>query len=122
MIEFVTQYWDFIVAILVIVVALIEAYKRNSIDGIRQMLFAVITENEEAYGHGMGQLKKAQAVKFVWEHIPTAIQPWVSEKMVESLIDKCLEEARGRWALNSHLEEYIAHNNEPTGAEAPKKE
>lgn len=109
---FIMKYGDVIVASLAAILGLAVAYKKRNLAGVKQMLFYVITAAEQEYGKGFGLVKKSEVAEFVWQHIPAPLQIIVSTKDVENLIEKALEDARGKWAQNASLEAYI-NNEEP---------
>lgn len=111
-INFLINNLDGVLLIIGSIFALFASYKHKSFEGIRQMLFAVITKAEEEYGPGMGLLKMADVASYVWEHIPGVLQLFVSQKDVENLIEKALQEAKGKWAQSEYLTEYVSHHNE----------
>lgn len=112
-VNFCTQNFDSILMILGVIIAVFARWKHENFQGIRQMLFSIITDTEEKYGPGMGLLKKAEVAERIWSHIPPVLQIIVTQKDVENLIEKALDDARGRWAQSAALQEYIEHNNTP---------
>lgn len=110
MINFFLANWDSILIVLaVIAVAILLIYKgkRGVVD---KMIYKIVTEMEQEYGAGTGNLKLAAAVELLYPKLPAIIRMFTTSAGIVKMIENGLAEAKKKWETNVALGKYIENN------------
>lgn len=93
--------------ILVLIAVLIFLYLRGNKKIVSKILYSLVTEAEKNFGNGTGEVKQASVICRLYEVLPPLIRLLVSERTLETWVDKAVETAKERWAKNANIESYI---------------
>ena len=106
MIDFLMNYWDSILVVLVFVgLCLFLSYKGKK-GVVDEIIYRVVTELEREYASGTGSLKLAAAIETIYPKLPAVIRLFVTTDRLKIWIEDGLSEAKKRWAKNAALAEY----------------
>lgn len=105
--EFIIQYWDVILAALVVIAALLYIIFRSEKSVVFKMLYAMVTEAEKEYGGGTGSLKLAAVIDKIYPKLPPLLRTFVTADMLQKWIEIVLSEAKQAWEKNSNISTYI---------------
>ena len=106
-VNFVTQYWDSILVVMVVIGFILFMFFRGEKAIINKIIYRVVTELEREYGAGTGSLKLAAAIDIVYPKLPAVIRYFISAKTLQRWIEEGLVAAKEQWAKNAALAEYI---------------
>jgi len=99
--------WDSVAILLVALIGFIVYIRKNGIKAIKLMLFAWVTQVEAEYGGETGILKRSEVAAKIYEKLPTILKLLLSVNTISKLLEKGLEEAKGVWASNEAINNYI---------------
>ena len=95
--------WDFILLIIAAVAAVVYAiFKRNK-SVVMRMLYALVTDAEQAFGAGTGSLKLAAVVDLIYPKLPAIIKTFISDETLVRWVEDALAAAKEAWAKNPAL-------------------
>lgn len=106
-IEFIINHWSDILLILAAVGSLVFAIYKKDLSLVRQQLFSLVTQAEEAYGGGTGILKLSSVVTAIYPQLPKLFKVLVTEKKLVNIVESVLEEAKTKWETNRNLKEIV---------------
>ena len=117
--NFIIANWDFILLIIAAVAALVFAIFKGNKSVVMRMLYALVTDAEQAFGSGTGSLKLAAVVDAIYPKLPAIVKTFVSDKMIVEWVEEALAVAKEAWAKNPALLEVF---KEPTEAATNRTE
>lgn len=92
MIEFLTDYWDSMLVIVLFIVICIVLVRKGSTQYVKQMLFYLVTRAEAEYGSGTGELKYAAVTTWLYERMPAIIKFFFTAKQIDAMIEAAVYE------------------------------
>ena len=107
MLEFIINYWEFILLAILITAALIYIIFRGEKSVALKMLYSMVTEAEKEYGGGTGVLKLAAVVEKLYPMLPVLVRTFVSANTLQKWIEIVLAEAKETWEKNANISTYI---------------
>lgn len=121
--NFIIANWDFILLIIAAVAAVVYAiFKRNK-SIVMRMLYALVTEAEQALGAGTGSLKLAAVVDIIYPKLPAVVKAFISDEILVRWVEDALAAAKEAWKKNpALLEAYKEKPAEPQNGEKEKAE
>ena len=102
-INFIVENWDFILLIIAAVAAVVYAIFKGNKSVVMRMLYALVTDAEQAFGAGTGSLKLAAVVDAIYPKLPAIVKTFVSDKMLVKWVEEALAAAKEAWAKNTAL-------------------
>ena len=102
-INFIVANWDFILLIILAVAAVIVAIFKGNKSVVMRMLYALVTDAEQALGSGTGSLKLAAVVELIYPKLPAIIKTFISDKTLVRWVEEALAAAKEAWAKNPAL-------------------
>lgn len=102
-INFIVENWDFILLIVAAVAAVVYAIFKGNKSVVMRMLYALVTDAEQAFGAGTGSLKLAAVVDAIYPKLPAIIKTFVSDKVLVQWVEEALAAAKEAWAKNPAL-------------------
>lgn len=106
-IKFLLVNWDSVVVVIAAAAGVIVLYRRGEVAVLENLLFALVIKAEREFGGGIGELKKAAVIGWVYERLPKIVTLIISKKMIERLLENALAYAKKKWAANPSLYEYV---------------
>lgn len=106
-IELIINHWSDILLVLLAVGSLVYAIYKKDLSLVRQQLFSLVTQAEEAYGGGTGILKLSSVVTAIYPQLPKLFKVLVTEKKLVNIVESVLEEAKTKWETNRNLKEIV---------------
>lgn len=110
--NFIIANWDFILLIIAAVSALVFAIFKGNKSVVMRMLYALVTDAEQAFGSGTGSLKLAAVVDAIYPKLPAIVKTFVSDKMIVKWVEDALAVAKEAWAKNPALLEVFKETTE----------
>ncbi len=107
-INFFVTNWDSILIVVSAVGLIVGLIAKGQFNIIKQAIFALVTEAERKFGGGTGKAKLAEVVKEIHSRIPGWLRNFISQQMLENLIDSVLKNAKVIWETNPDIKAYIA--------------
>lgn len=95
-----------ILLVIATIVAIVYLLKTGQIKKLRQIAFKLVTDAEQQYGGGTGELKFSAVAETLYSYIPAALKPFITAKDIAKLIETVLEKAKEAWAKSAELEAY----------------
>ena len=102
-INFIVENWDFILLIVAAVAALVFAIFKGNKSVIMRMLYALVTDAEQALGAGTGSLKLAAVIDAIYPKLPAIVKAFISDKTLVKWVEEALATAKEAWAKNPAL-------------------
>lgn len=102
-INFIVENWDFILLIVAAVAAVVYAIFKGNKSVVMRMLYALVTDAEQAFGAGTGSLKLAAVVDAIYPKLPAIVKTFVSDKVLVEWVEEALAAAKEAWAKNPAL-------------------
>ena len=125
MIEFLAQYWDSILVVVLFIVACIILVRKGSAGYVKQMLFYLVTQAEAEFGSGTGDLKYAAVTTWLYERIPVIVKLFFTAKQIDVLIEAAVEQMKEYLKKNTSAQAFVITTNEVNNVvpiAVPKKE
>lgn len=125
MIEFLAQYWDSILVVVLFIVACIILVRKGSAGYVKQMLFYLVTQAEAEFGSGTGDLKYAAVTTWLYERIPVIVKLFFTAKQIDALIEAAVEQMKEYLKKNTSAQAFVITTNEVNNVvpiAVPKKE
>ena len=85
--QFIANYWQIILFVLVVLFVSIVLIRRGQIDKLKEMVLYLVTEAEDHFGGGTGPIKKAQVMTFIYEALPTLGKILLSTDTISGIIE-----------------------------------
>lgn len=101
--NFIIENWDFILLIIAAVAAVVVAIFKGNKSVVMRMLYALVTDAEQAFGAGTGSLKLAAVIDVIYPKLPGIIKAFISDDMLERWVEEALAAAKEAWADNPAL-------------------
>lgn len=95
--------WDFILLIIAAVAAVVYAIFKGNKSIVMRMLYALVTDAEQAFGAGTGSLKLAAVVDLIYPKLPAIIKTFISDKTLVRWVEDALAAAKKEWQKNPAL-------------------
>lgn len=111
MIDFLVQYWDSILVVVLFVVACIVLIRKGSIAYVKQMLFFLVTQAEAEFGSGTGELKYAAVTTWLYEKMPVILKFFFTAKQIDNLIETAVAEMKEYLSKNDYAKTLVATTN-----------
>lgn len=102
-INYIIANWDFILLVIVAVVAVVFAIFKGNKSVVMRMLYALVTDAEQAFGGGTGSLKLAAVVDIIYPKLPAIIKAFISDEILVRWVEEALVAAKEAWAKNPAL-------------------
>lgn len=93
-----------IFVVLVIVAMAVFLAKRGETKILKAVLLSLVTKVEEEIGDGLGALKLATVVDWLYQRVPVYLQPFFTEKELTVLVEASLFEAELYWEQTKYFE------------------
>lgn len=125
MIDFLTQYWDSILVVILFIVACIILVRKGSAGYVKQMLFYLVTQAEAEFGSGTGDLKYAAVTTWLYERIPAILKLFFTAKQIDALIEAAVDQMKEYLSKNESAQAFVVTTNEVNNVvpiAPPKKE
>ncbi len=113
MIEFITEYWYLLIAIVAavavggyLIYAFVKMPRSAQIDKVREWLLFAVAQAEKELGSGTGQLKLRYVYDMFIAKFPHLVKV-VSFESFSSLVDEVLEKFRAMLSSNKALQSYV---------------
>lgn len=101
--NFIITNWDFILLIIAAVASVVYAIFKGNKSVVMRMLYALVTDAEQALGAGTGSLKLAAVIDLIYPKLPTIIKTFITDKTLVRWVEEALTEAKEAWAKNPAL-------------------
>lgn len=128
MIDFVTNYWAIIIALIAVVILGIILVKKfldkpttEQIVTIKAWLLASVTAAEKELGSKMGRIKLSKVYDMFLNTFPK-LSNIVTFAMFSNLVDEALEEMRKIITSNERMQEYVGIEQSPRSEEIKPEE
>ena len=95
--------WDFILLIVAAVAAIVFAIFKGNKSVVMRMLYALVTDAEQAFGAGTGSLKLAAVIGEIYPRLPAVVKVFISDKTIVQWVEDALAAAKEAWAKNPAL-------------------
>jgi len=112
MIEFLAQYWDSILVVIIFIVICIALIRKGSAGYVKQILFYLVTQAEAEFGSGTGDLKYAAVTTWLYERIPVIIKLFFSAKQIDALIEAAVQQMKEYLLKNESAQAFVLTTNE----------
>jgi len=112
MIEFITQYWDSILVVVLFIAICIVLVRKGSAGYVKQMLFYLVTQAEAEFGSGTGNLKYAAVTTWLYERIPTILKFFFTAKQIDAMIEAAVEQMKEYLKKNASAQAFVITTNE----------
>lgn len=125
MIDFLTQYWDSILVVILFIVACIILVRKGSAGYVKQMLFYLVTQAEAEFGSGTGDLKYAAVTTWLYERIPAILKLFFTAKQIDAMIEAAVDQMKEYLSKNESAQAFVVTTNEVNNVvpiAPPKKE
>ncbi len=80
---------------------------KGETETVEEILFKLVTEAERVYGSGMGELKRAAVIEWIYPKLPALLRAVLSAEKLSDMVESALESAKKKWAQDSKLSKYI---------------
>ncbi|MDD4592920.1 MAG: hypothetical protein PHG06_21240 [Parabacteroides sp.] len=111
MIEFLTQYWDSILVVVLFITICIVLVRKGSSRYVKQMLFYLVTQAEAEYGSGTGDLKYAAVTTWLYERIPAILKFFFSAKQIDAMIESAVDQMKEYLMKNASAQAFVVTTN-----------
>jgi hypothetical protein len=111
MIDFLVQYWDSILVVVLFIVACIILVRKGSTAYVKQMLFFLVTQAEAEFGSGTGELKYAAVTTWLYEKMPVILKFFFTAKQIDNLIETAVAEMKAYLSKNDYAKTFVAAAN-----------
>lgn len=107
MTNFLLNYWDSIVAVIVFVIAIVVMIRQKQIKQVKAILLYLVTKAEEQFGGGTGQLKYSAVTTWLYERLPFIAKLFLTEKEIDKLIEDAVEKMKKYLEANKQAYTYV---------------
>ena len=83
--------WDSVLVVILFVIAVILMLRRGAKKQVNEMLFYLVTEAEDYFGSGTGQLKYAAVVTWLYERLPAIVRFIFTQKQIDEMIEEAVQ-------------------------------
>lgn len=111
MIEFLTDYWDSMLVIVLFIVICIVLVRKGSTQYVKQMLFYLVTRAEAEYGSGTGELKYAAVTTWLYERMPAIIKIFFTAKQIDAMIEAAVQQMKDYLSKNESAKAFVVSTN-----------
>ena len=111
MIEFLTDYWDSMLVIVLFIVICIVLVRKGSTQYVKQMLFYLVTRAEAEYGSGTGELKYAAVTTWLYERMPAIIKFFFTAKQIDAMIEAAVQQMKEYLSKNDYAKSFVVATN-----------
>jgi hypothetical protein len=111
MMEFLTQYWDSILVIVLFIVICIVLVRKGSTQYVKQMLFYLVTQAEAEFGSGTGELKYAAVTTWLYERMPAIIKFFFTAKQIDAMIEAAVQQMKEYLSTNESAKAFVVSTN-----------
>lgn len=111
MIEFLTDYWDSMLVIVLFIVICIVLVRKGSTQYVKQMLFYLVTRAEAEYGSGTGDLKYAAVTTWLYERMPAIIKFFFTAKQIDAMIESAVQQMKEYLSKNDYAKSFVVATN-----------
>ena len=112
MIEYLTQYWDSILVVVLFIAICIVLVRKGSAKYVNQMLFYLVTQAEAEFGSGTGDLKYAAVTTWLYERIPAILKFFFTAKQIDAMIEAAVEQMKEYLKKNVSAQAFVLTTNE----------
>jgi len=112
MIEYLTQYWDSILVVVLFIAFCIVLVRKGSAKYVNQMLFYLVTQAEAEFGSGTGDLKYAAVTTWLYERIPAILKFFFTAKQIDAMIEAAVEQMKEYLKKNVSAQAFVLTTNE----------
>ncbi len=112
MIEFLAQYWDSILVVVLFIVICIVLVKKGSAKYVKQMLFYLVTQAEAEFGSGTGDLKYAAVTTWLYEKLPAILKFFFTAKQIDAMIEAAVDQMKEYLQKNASAQAFVVTTNE----------
>ena len=110
--NFIIENWDFILLIIAAVASVVYAVFKGNKSVVMRMLYALVTDAEQAFGSGTGSLKLAAVIDLIYPKLPAIIKTFITDETLVRWVEEALAKAKEAWEKNPALLE--AYAEKPT--------
>lgn len=110
--NFIIENWDFILLIIAAVASVVYAIFKGNKSVVMRMLYALVTDAEQAFGSGTGSLKLAAVIDLIYPKLPAIIKTFITDETLVRWVEEALAKAKEAWEKNPALLE--AYAEKPT--------
>lgn len=101
--NFIIANWDFILLIVAAVASVVFAIFKGNKSVVMSMLYALVTDAEQAFGAKTGPLKLAAVIGEIYPKLPAIVKIFITEKTLQQWVEDALAAAKEAWANNPAL-------------------
>lgn len=112
MMEFLAQYWDSILVVVLFIVICIVLVKKGSAKYVKQMLFYLVTQAEAEFGSGTGDLKYAAVTTWLYEKLPAILKFFFTAKQIDAMIEAAVDQMKEYLQKNASAQAFVVTTNE----------
>lgn len=112
MMEFLAQYWDSILVVVLFIVICIVLVKKGSAKYVKQMLFYLVTQAEAEFGSGTGDLKYAAVTTWLYEKLPAILKFFFTAKQIDAMIEAAVDQMKEYLKKNTSAQAFVVTTNE----------
>lgn len=109
--QFVVNYWDSILVVILFIVICIVLVKRGATSYVKQMLFYLVTKAEAEYGSGTGDLKYAAVTTWLYERMPAIIKFFFTAKQIDAMIEAAVQQMKEYLSTNESAKALVVSTN-----------
>jgi galactitol-specific phosphotransferase system IIC component len=106
------MYWDSILLILAVIIAIIVMIRQGYIKQVKQGLLYLVTKAEQEFGSGTGELKYAAVADWIYEKLPAIARLFLSAETIDSLIELAVDEMKDYLSINNSAAKLIESKTE----------
>ena len=112
MIDFLAQYWDSILVVVLFIVICIVLVRKGSSQYVKQMLFYLVTKAEAEFGSGTGDLKYSAVTTWLYERMPVILKFFFTAKQIDSMIEAAVDQMKEYLKKNTSAQAFVVTTNE----------
>lgn len=110
--QFIMNYWDSILVVVIFIVICIVLVKKGSAKYVKQMLFYLVTQAEVEFGSGTGDLKYAAVTTWLYERMPAILKFFFTAKQIDAMIEAAVDQMKEYLQKNTSAQAFVVTNNE----------
>lgn len=106
--QFILNNWDSILVVIVFIVVCVVLVRRGFAPTVKRMLFYLVTEAEQEFGGGTGELKYAAVTTWLYERLPAIVKFFFTAKQIDRYIEAAVQELKDYLDANEKAQALIA--------------
>ena len=92
--QFLSDNWDSVLVVVAFIAACVLLVRRGFTPYVKKMLFYLVTEAEQEFGGGTGELKYAAVTTWLYERLPSIVKFFFTPKQISGYIEAAVKELK----------------------------